>query len=426
MSEQPEIVIVGAGFGGLFAAQALRNKPVDVVLIDRNNFHTFTPLLYQVATCALDPSEITKPVRSIFRKSRNIKFLLGEVTDVSLSENRITVQAAGSSHPIEYDYLILSGGSESNYFGNQQIEAFSFDLKSLGDAVDLRNHALRQFERAVWTEDPEEQESLLTFVVVGGGPTGIETAGALYELYNHVLDREFSGGELKARVVLVEMLDHLLRGYPSGLRQSARKQLEGLGVEVRLGTPVAEVEAGKVTLGDGTVIPTHTLVWSAGVRGTKLANLLGVDLTRANLVPVQPTLQLADFPNAYCVGDMCYLEDEHGDPYPQTIPPAQQQARLAAANIMAELNGQPLDTFRFHDRGSMATIGRSRAVAWIYKRIGMSGFLAWIAWLFLHLISLVGFRNRLNVFVNWIWNYLTYDRSVRLILEKSENKQQTE
>jgi NADH dehydrogenase len=420
MEQEPKVIIIGAGFGGLFAARALADQHVEVFLIDKNNFHTFTPLLYQVATCALDPSEIAHPIRTIFRKNRNIHFLLGEVTDIDLDTQEIRLQAEHRQHTLLYDSLIVAAGSQSNYFGNQGIQDHSYDLKSLSDAVDLRNHALRLFERAVWSDDPAERAALLTFVVVGGGPTGIETAGALYELYNHVLDREFNEEELKARVVLVELQDHVLSSYPDKLRHSAEEQLQSLGVEIKLGTPVTRVGKNEVELGDGTFIPTHTLVWSAGVKGSPIANMLGVELEPGNRVGVNRFMQVKSYPSVYCVGDMSYLEDEEGGPYPQVSAVAQQQARVAAHNILAEYSERDLRRFRYQDLGSMATIGRSRAVAWLFNRLNLSGLVAWFAWLGLHLVTLVGFRNRLNVFVNWIWNYLTYDRSVRIILEKSE------
>ena len=418
MSNSPKVVIIGAGFGGLFAAHTLADKPVDVLIIDKNNYHTFTPLLYQVATCALDPSEIAHPVRTIFSKKQNVKFLLGEITAIDLQNKQITVQADSATQQIGFDYLIVAAGSQSNYFGNNDFKMFSFDLKSLADAVELRNHALRLFEKAVWSQDPAEIEALLTFVVVGAGPTGIETAGALYELYNHVLDKEFSERELQARVVVVEMLETVLIAYPESLRKSAEKQLKSLGVEIMLGSPVKSMQKSQVELSDGTTIPTHTLIWSAGVKGSPVANMLGVELTRGNRVKVNRHMQVDGFPHVYCVGDMSYLEDENGDLYPQLIPVAQQQARVAGRNILADIQGKEMSEFSYHDRGSMATIGRSRAVAWLYNRVKISGFLAWISWLVFHLITLVGFRNRLNVFVNWLWNYITYDRSVRIILDR--------
>ncbi len=414
-----KVVIVGAGFGGLFAARTLANKPVEVLLIDRNNYHTFTPLLYQVATCALDPSEIAYPVRTIFRKNSHVRFLLGEVTAVNATQQTITVSNHGQEREEAYDYLILAAGSEPTYFGNDAFRAFSLDMRTLSDAVDLRNHILRLFERAAWTEDTRLCQALTTIVVAGGGPTGLETAGAIYELYNHVLNVEYTQSELHTRVILVEMQPHLLAPYPEKLRQAARTQLESLGVEVMTGQPVVEVADDHVKLGDGTKIPTFTFVWAAGVRGASLADMLAVTVRRDGRVPISPTLKLPDHENVYVIGDMAYLEDANGQPYPMLIPVAQQQGILAAENILAEMGGRPLQTFSYHDRGSMATIGRRRAVVWLYNRIPMKGYLAWVAWLALHLMTLLGFRNRVSVFVNWVWNYFTYDRSVRIILEKA-------
>ena len=418
MSQNPKVVIVGAGFGGLFAARNLADEPVDVLLIDRNNFHTFTPLLYQVATSALDPSEIAYPVRAIFRGKPNVRALMGEVVAIDTTAKCLDVAIGDEVRQEAYDYLVLATGSTPAYFGNDDFRDHAFELRTLRDSIDLRNHILHLFEQATWVEDAPLREAMTTIVVVGGGPTGLETAGAIYELYNHVLQREYNGRGLRARVVLVEMLPHLLAPYPDELRQSARKQLESLGVEVILENPVAEVDANQVTLGDGTVLPTHTLVWSAGVKGSPLAEMLGVELERGGRVPVQPSMKLVGFDDVFAVGDMAYLEDDSGEPYPMLIPVAQQQGELAAQNILAELAERPLADFSYHDRGIMATIGRRRAVAWIYNKVKLSGYIAWLAWLVLHLLTLLGFRNRLNVFINWVWNYFTYERSVRIITDK--------
>lgn len=416
------VVIVGAGFGGLFAARALANKPVEVLLVDRNNYHTFTPLLYQVATCALDPSEIAYPVRNIFRRKRNVEFLLGEVVAVDTNGRLLHIQSDGQQYQEPYDYLILATGSTPTYFGNNNFQRHALELRTLSDAIELRNHVLRLFERATWNDDPAQVAALTTIVVVGGGPTGIETAGAIYELYNHVLNVEYPQKQLHARVILVEMQPHLLAPYPEKLRKAAVEQLRSLGVEVLLGQRVTEVTADTVHLGDGTLIPTHTLVWAAGVKGSPLADLLGVPLQRGGRLPIAPTTAVLGLNRVYAVGDMAHLEDPNGEPYPMLIPVAQQQGELAAHNILADIAGQPLRSFSYHDRGIMATIGRSRAVAWIYNRIPLRGFLAWLAWLFLHLITLLGFRNRATVFINWVWNYFTYDRSVRLILDQVPEK----
>lgn len=419
-TQQPRVIIVGAGFGGLFAARALANKPVDVMLIDRNNFHTFTPLLYQVATCALDPSEIAYPVRTIFRKDRNIRAVLGSVIEIDYASKVVAVQVGEQILHEAYDYLILATGSVPTYFGQDAFRENSLELRTLSDAVNLRNHILSLFEQATWVEDEAVRNAMTTIVVVGGGPTGLETAGAIFELYNHVLNREYLHRDLSTRVILVEMQPYLLAPYPDDLRQAALEQLQSLGVEVRLGSPVEEVAQDHVTLADGTVIATHTLVWAAGVKGSPLAEMMDVPLERGGRLPISPTTEVVDRPGIYAVGDMTYLEDDSGQPYPMLIPVAQQQGELAAQNILAEIRGEEKRPFQYNDRGNMATIGRRRAVAWIYNKIQLRGYVAWLAWLALHLLTLLGFRNRLNVFVNWVWNYFTYDRSVRIILEQGE------
>lgn len=415
---RPRIVIIGAGFGGLYAAQTLVNKPVDVLLIDRQNFHTFTPLLYQVATCGLDPSEIAYPVRQIFYDKPNVSFLMASVVEINPDERYVTVKLNDTTQREAYDYLIVAAGSTTNYFGKEEWSEYSFGLKSLTDAVRLRNHVLKLFERAAWAEDAAYREALTTMVVVGGGATGLETAGALHELYNFVLRREYRQAEgVTAKVILIEATDRLLAAYPEPLQQSALQQLRSLGVEVILGNPVAEVTHDHVTLKDGHVIPTYTLVWAAGVKASPMGSMLGVALQRGGRVAVKPTLEMVDRDHIYVIGDMAYLENSNGQPYPQLIPVAKQQGKLAASNIVSRAAGQTEAHFVYRDRGSMATIGRSRAVAWLYNRLPLTGWFAWIAWLFLHLLWLLGFRNRLNVLVNWVWNYWTFDRSVRLILE---------
>jgi NADH:ubiquinone reductase (H+-translocating) len=416
---RPTVIIIGAGFGGLNAAQKLAGADVDVLMIDRHNFHLFTPLLYQVATSGLDPSEIAYPVRSIFRDAGNFRFLMGTVEAVDTTRQTVTVRTEHRTTEERYDYLIVAAGSQPHYFGQDAVREHAFDLKTLWDAVTLRNHILRCFEQAAWIDDPAERAALTTMVVVGGGPTGLETAGALHELVRHVLRREYRGGlpDTPGRVVLVEMQDHLLDPYPPRLQRAAFRQLESLGVEVILGRGVVEAGPDHIRLADGTTIATHTLVWAAGVRSATLADRLGVPLRAGGRVPVLPTLQVEGLPGVYAVGDIAYLEDPRGTPYPMLIPVAKQQGMLAARNILRRLKGEPERSFKYIDRGIMATIGRSRAVAWIFYRVQLTGFVAWLAWLGLHLITLLGFRNRLNVFINWVWNYLTYDRSVRIILQ---------
>lgn len=419
---RPTVVIIGAGFGGLHAAKTLAKADVDIILIDRQNFHLFTPLLYQVATSGLEPGEIAYPVRGIVRGMANLRFLMGNVEAIDTGQRTVTVCTSQRLVEQPYDYLIVAAGSQTHYFGMDAIERHAFGLKDLSEAVVLRNHLLKCFENAAWIDDPARQQALTTMVVVGGGPTGLETAGALSELYRFVLRKEYDNqlGAVQGRVILVEMRDHLLAPYPERLRASARQQLEDLGVEVITGASVVDASAQHVELSDGRVIPTHTLVWAAGVKASPLAEMLGVPLGRGGRVPVRPTLEVPGLDRVYVAGDMAYLEDGHGEPLPMLIPVAKQQGMLAARNITRRLANRPQDAFRYtglKDRGIMATIGRSRAVAWIFYRVQVSGFLAWLAWLVLHLVTLMGFRNRLNVFINWLWNYLTYDRSVRLILE---------
>jgi NADH dehydrogenase len=418
MENRKRVVIVGAGFGGLFAARTFAGKSIEVLLVDRNNYHTFTPLLYQVATSALDPSEIAYPIRSIFRSADNIHSLMGEVTEINPVSKFVVIEMEDRRRVENYDYLIIATGSVPAYFRNEDFKKHSFELNTLDDAIALRNHILRNFEQAAWTEEDQLRAALTTLVVIGGGPTGLETAGALYELYNHVLDREFSPEKrLQARVVLVEMLPYLLSGYPGALRQAALEQLNSLGVEVLLGNPVTGLAEDHIQLADGSNISTHTVIWTAGVEASPAAEYLGINIKSGGRIPVKPTMEIEGYEGVYAVGDIAYLEDPSGVPYPMLIPVAKQQGILVAKNISRHIQGHEQQPFEYRDRGIMATIGRRRAVAWIYNRIQLRGFIAWLAWLGLHLLTLLGFRNQLNVLVNWIWNYFTYDRSVRIILD---------
>jgi NADH:ubiquinone reductase (H+-translocating) len=426
MNQRPRVVIIGAGFGGLYTARMLERENVDVLLIDRHNFHTFTPLLYQVATSGLEPEEIGYPVRGIFRAESNIRFLMGEVTGINRDQKFVEVVYDDQTRQERYDFLVVAAGSVTNYFNMPDVAQHSFELKALHDAVSLRNHTLRLFETAAWVTDEVQRQALTTLVVVGGGPTGLELAGALLELYKNVLSKEYPFlHEMTPNVILVEATDTLLIPFPQRLQKSALRQLQSLGVQVILGNPVAETADNHTRLKDGRVIPTHTLIWAAGVRANPIGELLKLPLNRGGCVPVKPTMQAVGDEGVYVVGDMAYLEDDKGQPYPMLIPVAKQQGILAAKNILRRIAGEEEKTFRYVDRGIMATIGRSRAVAWIYNRIQLNGYLAWLSWLGLHLIALMGFRNRLNVFVNWVWNYITYDRSVRLILD-SPPREQTE
>ena len=423
MQSRSRVIIIGAGFAGLYAAKTLAHKDVEVLLIDRNNFHTFTPLLYQVATCALDPSSIAYPVRSIFRNATNVHFMLGEVSGIDTDEQQVQVETQQGQRVETFDALLVATGSVTNFFGNVQLAQHAFELKTLNDAVQIREHILRLFERAAWSQDDAEKQALTTILVIGGGPTGLETAGALYELYTHVLEQEYNDQhQLKTRVILVEGTDHLLHPYPERLQQAAVKQLESLGVEVMLNTRVEEIHPDHVIMADRSIVQTHTVVWSAGVQGAPISQELSVELRANGQLPITPTLEVIGLEGVYAAGDLAYLQDKKGNPYPMLIPVAKQQGILFAKNLLRQLDGKPTQEFRYRDRGIMATIGRRRAVAWLYYRIQLTGFLAWLSWLFLHIVTLLGFRNRIAVFFSWVWNYLTYDRAVRLILGRGYSR----
>ncbi|ARA94047.1 FAD-dependent oxidoreductase [Rhodothermaceae bacterium RA] len=417
MQQKPRVVIVGAGFGGLTLARTLRKDPLDVVLIDRTNYHKFQPLLYQVATAGLEPEEIAHAVRGVFQGRRNLHFRMATVTGVDFPARQVRT-ASGALIP--YDYLVLAAGAETNYFGVDGAEAHSFPLKDLHEAVTLRAHIIRQFERADRNPALIDQEGLLNFVVTGGGPTGVEMAGALLELFQMVLRKDYPDLPVdRARVILIEMADQVLTPFDDALRQYACQTLTRRGAEVWLGRQVVRVTATAVHLSDGTTIPTRTLIWAAGVKAPPLADALGLEQTGGGRVVVEPDLSVPGHPEVFILGDMAASRDEHGRLHPQLAPVAIQGARHVAEQIRRRLRGEATQPFRYTDKGIMATIGRNAAVAEIRKPVSFktTGFLAWLMWLGLHLIMLIGFRNRLQVLVNWTWNYFTYDRSARLILD---------
>jgi NADH dehydrogenase len=415
-SARPRVVIIGAGFGGLNAARTLGGHDVDVLVIDRNNYHGFWPLLYQVATAGLEPESVAYPVRAIVRKYSNISFMMGEVCGVDLE--RKLVQTA--THTVPYDYLILAAGSANNYFGNDKLAEHTFGLKDVEDAELLRNTMLSNFEYAVSETDREARQKLMTLVVVGGGPTGVELAGSFIELINHVLVRDYPMLDIsEARVVLVEASDKILAAFPPSLQANALQRLRKMGVDVRLKTAVASVEDGKVTFADGSSINAAVVVWAAGVRAAPLADMLGVKLARGGRVPVAPQLHLAEHPEVFVIGDMAYLEyvprqGAQQSPYAMVAPVAIQMGERASKNILARMRRQPLKPFKYFDKGNMATIGRRAAVLDSFG-IRLTGYLAWMGWLVVHLMFLVGFRNRIVVLLNWAYSYFTYDRGLRLI-----------
>jgi NADH:ubiquinone reductase (H+-translocating) len=411
MGELPHVVVLGAGFGGLRAARALRRAPVRVTLVDRRNYHLFQPLLYQVATAGLSPEDIAHPVRAILRRQKNVAFRLAEVTGFDLPARVLHT----STGPLAYDWLILAPGGASNFFGLESVEQNGLPLKDVEDAVAVRNQVLRMFETAVQEPDADRRRAMLNFVVVGGGPTGVESSGALSELIRLVLTKDFPSLELNdVRVILLEATDRLLGPMPEKLRQVTAKILWRKHVEVRFGAQVERFDGERVVLRGGEVIPARTLIWAAGVRAEPLVEKLGVPLGPQRRVRVAETLQVPGAPNVFVVGDAAYLESAAGEPLPMMAPVAQQQAEQAAKNILRALRGEPMQAFRYKNPGSMATIGRNAAVVHV-RGLQISGFFAWVAWLLLHIVLLIGFRNRLLVLINWAWDYFLYDRAVRLI-----------
>jgi NADH:ubiquinone reductase (H+-translocating) len=406
----PHVVVVGGGFGGLSAARALAGKPVRVTLLDRRNHHLFQPLLYQVATAALNASDIAAPLRSVLRRAGNITVLLAEVERVDLAARRLQLDRG----ELAYDALILAAGASHSYFGHEDWEVFAPGLKTLEDALEIRRRVLLAYESAEREQDGAEQKALLTFVVVGGGPTGVELAGALAEISRQTIARDFRVIDpTGARVILLEGGARVLAAFPESLSGRAQAALEHLGVEVRTRATVTRVTADAVWLG-GEQIRARTVLWAAGVAAAPLARTLGVELDRSGRVSVEPDLSLPGHPEVFVIGDMSLCRDEKGVPLPGLAPVAIQQGRHAADNVLRRLSGRPTRPFRYRDRGTMATIGRAKAVA-VISGVKLSGLVAWLAWLFVHIMFLIGFRNRFLVLFEWAWAYLTWQRGARLI-----------
>jgi NADH dehydrogenase len=410
----PHVVIVGAGFGGLQAARKLASAPVRITLIDRQNYHLFQPLLYQIAIAGLTPAQIAYPLRTIFRRQKNLTFQMGDVTEVNLVERYVKLDGS----VIAYDYLILAAGGQTNFFGLESVERNGFDLKGVDNAVQTRNHLLSTFERASREADADKRRALLTFVVVGAGPTGVETAGALAELIRHVMSKEYSAIDMnESRVLLLEAAPTVMPAYPDELRQSTQRLLTGKRVEVMLNAKLTEYNGEQVTLADGTTIPARTLIWTAGVKAAGLASRLGVRQAGAGRVVTESTLQLPGHPEVFVIGDMAYVENGNGQPLPMLSTVALQQADSVAENLRRAIAHQPLRPFHYKDPGLLATIGRNAAVARIWG-LSFSGFIAWVIWVFLHVYRLIGFRNRIVVLINWAWDYFFYDTQVRLITKE--------
>ena len=380
------------------------------MLVDRNNYHLFQPLLYQVATAGLEPEEIAKPARAILRGQKNFDFRLLDVTRVDFAARRLETSAG----PIAYDYLVLAPGGETNFFGLDSLQRHGLGLKDIPDAVAIRNHVLTCFEQAMLEPDAERRRALLTFIVVGGGPTGVEMAGALSELIRLVLVKDYPRLNIKdVRILLLEATDRLLPALPERLREAAGKTLWRKYVEVRFGASVADYDGRQARLKSGEVIPAQTVIWAAGVRASPLNATLGLPTARQGRVPVETTLQLKDHPEVFIIGDAAYREQD-GEPLPMVAPVAIQMGQSVARNIRRDLRRQPLEPFRYRDQGTLATIGRNAAVAKVYG-VEASGFVAWVMWLGIHIIQLIGFRNKLLVLINWAWDYFFYERAARLI-----------
>jgi NADH dehydrogenase len=438
----PRVVIVGAGFGGLNAAQALAHLPVQVTVIDRQNFHTFQPLLYQVATAGLSPGEIASPIRSILRSHKNVEVLMAEVTGFDLARRVVNIPDS----EIAYDYLIVAAGAAHSYFGHDEWEPYAPGLKTIEDALEIRRRVLLSFELAERQAAEGKPPTPLNFVVVGGGPTGVELAGTLAEISRHALTHDFrSIDPARTHILLLEGGSRVLPAYAEDLSRSAQEQLNHLGVEVRTSTVVTQIEPGAVDAGN-TRFPATVILWAAGVAASSLGKSLGMPIDRAGRVLVEPDLSLPGHPEVFVIGDLAALKDEHGKLLPGVAPVAIQQGRFVGKLIREELKSGSLKSqgtppfsrtsraggdfgvhdfnsevsssqrlaFHYWDKGSLATIGRAAAVAQ-FGRIHISGFIAWLSWLFVHILFLIGFRNRLLVFIQWAWSYVTYERGARLI-----------
>ena len=407
----PHIVIVGAGFAGLETARGLANAPVRITLIDKRNHHLFQPLLYQIAIAGLLPSQIAYPVRTIFRRQKNLTFQMGEVTAIDFDAKYIKLEGS----VIAYDYLVFAVGGRTNFLGFDSFEQLGFQLKDIETAVKTRNHLLTMFEQASYEADSEKRKSLLTFVIVGGGPTGVETAGMLAELITHVMRKDYPSLNLNdARVILLEAAPHLINAYPDGLRKATFDLLRGKNVDIRLNTKLNGYNGERVALADGGHIDSHTLIWTAGVKAAEIVDELNVEKAGSGRIRVEQTLQLPGHPETFVIGDAAFLLNGNAQPLPMLSTVAIQEGKVTARNIRRMINGKEAAPFRYRDPGLLATIGRNAAVARIWG-ISFSGFIAWVIWVFLHIYRLIGFRNRLIVMFNWAWDYLFYENQVRLI-----------
>ena len=411
--QRPRVVVIGSGFGGLNVVRGLAKSEVEVILLDRNNYHGFWPLLYQVATAELVSDSIAFPVREFVKKYHNVTFHMAEVCDINLEQRKVDII---EGQPIPYDYLVVAAGSTNNYFGNKVIPQNTYSLKDVEQAVEIRQGILEAFEKASLETDINACKKLLTFMVVGSGPTGVELSGALAELIPPLLRKYYPHlSKVTPRITLVEAHDSMLESFPKSLQKKAQQHLEKMGVEILKNHEVTGVEDGEVTFKDGSKMKAGTVVWAAGVRASPLAEKLGVKLAHGERVPVEPTLNLKDHPEVFVVGDMAYLEGYKGDKaYPGVAQVAIQMGQQAAKNILAQNEGNSMEGFHYLDKGQLSTIGRRDAVADIFN-LQLSGLLAWLIWVAVHIYYLLGARNRLLVMLGWAYNYLTFNLGVRVV-----------
>lgn len=422
-SVKKRVVIVGMGFGGMEAARQLGNSELEVLILDRHNYHLFQPLLYQVATAELNVEAIAYPIRAIIRRWKNVRFRMAEVMGLDVEKRELLITSEEGDDRVAYDYLILAAGSTTNFFGNAEIMQHAYDLKLLNDAVDLRNQILSAYERAQVEKDETIRRALMTFVIVGGGPTGVEFSGALSELSHNVLAKDFPTLNVdETKIILVESSEEILSMFPLSLREYALKRLKKMRVDVMLGNRVSSASAGKVMLQNGQEILSYTLFWAAGVCATPIASAVPVEKARGGRIPVQPDLSLKEHPEIFIVGDLMHLE-HGGQPLPMVAPVAIQGGKYSARAILAREKNQTIPPFKYFDKGSMAVIGRSSAIAEA-RGLKMKGFIAWIAWLLLHVYFLIGFRNRAMTVLSWAHDYIFYDRQVRLITRLGKGRQE--
>ena len=420
-SEYPRVVIIGCGFGGLQLAKSLNGAPFQVVMLDKNNYHTFQPLLYQVATSGLEADSIAYPIRKIFKGQKNFHFRWCEVKSLVASDNKIITNIG----EVAYDYLVMATGTTTNFFGNSEFEQKAMPMKSVTEALNLRSLILQNFEKALLANTDEERQALMNFVVVGGGPTGVELAGALSELKNHVLPNDYPELDLKQmRVILVESGNELLQAFNQTNQQRAKTYLEEIGAEVRLQKGVSKFDGRTIEFKDGEKLLSKNLIWGAGIKGVLIDGFDETVINPRKRLLVNDYCQINNQTNIFAIGDVaCMVQPNYPNGHPQVAPVAIQMGELVAQNLIRQKEGKPLQTFSYNDKGSMATVGRNRAVVEAGK-LHFGGWLGWLVWMSLHLMLLVGFRNRIVVFINWLWNYLSYDRNIRLIIRPYTPKEE--